>query len=531
MRVRRIDGERVAYREITVIEIKEVLRLWLQNEMGLRPIAETVGADRKTVRRYIEAAQAAGLVRDGGEGQLTDELLGTVIEAVRPERPAGHGVAWEACRAEHDRIKAWLDKDLKLTKVADLLARRGVVVPYRTLHRYAADELGFGGRDGTVPVVDGEPGHELQVDFGRLGMMFDPEAGRRRALWALIFTAHLSRHTFVWLSWRQELEDVIAGCEAAWEFFGGVFKVIIPDNMKTIVDRADPTTPRLNVTFVEYAQARGFVIDPARVRSPQDKPRVERTVTFVRDSFFAGEEFADLADAQRRAVDWCRIKAGMRIHGTIRARPAEVFAVEEANVLLPAPTERYDVPRWTTAKVHRDHHIQVGKALYSIPGALIGEQVTVRADSRLVKVLHRGQVIKIHPKQPPGRRSTDEADLPSEVTAYAMRDLDKLQRMAARHGEAIGTYATALLDIPLPWTKMRQVYRLLGLVKKFGAEPVNQACIRALECEAIDVGLIARIVARAAETDPPAPTRTVVAAASRFARDPDEFAVTRQAGR
>ena len=190
----------MGYREITVIEIKEALRLWLQNRQGLRLIADTVGADRKTVRRYIEAAQAAGLVRDGGEGQLTDQLLGAVIEAVRPKRPGGHGAAWEACRAEHDRIKEWLDKDLKLTKVEDLLARRGVVVPYRTLHRYVTDELGFGGRGTTVPVTDGEPGHELQVDFGRLGMMFDPEAARRRALWALIFTAHLSRHTFVWLS-------------------------------------------------------------------------------------------------------------------------------------------------------------------------------------------------------------------------------------------------------------------------------------------------------------------------------------------
>jgi hypothetical protein len=136
----------VAYREITVIEIKEVLRLWLQNQMGLRPIAETVGLDRKTGRRYVDAGLAAELVRDGGEVQLTDATLGAVIEAVRAEGPAGHGAAWEACRAEHDRIKAWLDKDLKLTKVADLLARRGVEVPYRTSHRYARDELGFGGR-------------------------------------------------------------------------------------------------------------------------------------------------------------------------------------------------------------------------------------------------------------------------------------------------------------------------------------------------------------------------------------------------
>jgi hypothetical protein len=132
-----------------------------------------------------------------------------------------------------------------------------------------------------------------------------------------------------------------------------------------------------------------------------------------------------------------------------------VFALEEAHVLLPAPTEVYDTPRWTVAKVHRDHHIQVAKALYSIPGALIGETVTVRIDSAREGPVPRagGQD---PPQTAPWRRSTDETDLPSEVTVYAMRDLDKLQAMAARHGPAIGTYATALLDIPLPWTKMRR---------------------------------------------------------------------------
>jgi hypothetical protein len=124
----------------------------------------------------------------------------------------------------------------------------------------------------------------------------------------------------------------------------------------------------LNQAFVECAQARGFVIDPARVRSPQDKPRVERTVPLVRQSFFAGESFVDLADAQRRAEEWCRERAGMRIHGTIQTRPAEVFRVEEQPRLRPAPTSLYDVPIYTTAKVHRDHHIEVAKALYSIPG-------------------------------------------------------------------------------------------------------------------------------------------------------------------
>ena len=514
-----------------MFEVREVLRLWLRGE-GFRSVERLAGVDRKTVRRYVTTAEELGLRRDGGEGQLSDEFIGSVVEAVRPHRHDGHGDAWRLLVARHDRIEAWLKKDgLTVVKVGDLLTREGVIVSERTLHRYADEvcDVGRGRRGTTVRVDDGEPGDELQVDFGKMGRLVDPDTGRLRDCQALIFTPVVSRYSFVWLTHRQTIDDVIAGFEAAWVFYGGVFKTVIPDNMKTIVDRANPTEPRLNQAFVEYAQSRGFVVDPARVRSPQDKPRVERTVPFVRQSFFAGESFIDLDDAQRRAEEWCRVRAGMRVHGTIQARPAEVFRVEEAPVLAPAPTELYDLPIYANAKVHRDHHIEVAKALYSVPGNLIGQQVDVRADRALVRVYARGQLVKVHPRQAPGGRVTDPEDLPSERTAYAMRDLDKLHRIAIGHGPAIGTFTAALLEHPLPWTKMRQVYALLGLVKKWGPERVELACSSALEHEAINVGLIGRMLERATEGTemPSAPAGTVVTA--RFARDPGEFATPRPA--
>lgn len=519
----------MAFREVRVFEVREVLRLWLRGE-GLRAVSRLAGMDRKTVRRYVEAAEELGLDRAGSEEQLTDLLLGQVVEMVRPHRTDGRGEARRLLDAHRDQLEKWLDKDgLTVVKAHELLERQGVVVPERTLYRYALEELGIGGsvRSSTVRVADGEPGDELQVDFGKLGRICDPETGRQRDCWALVFTPVLSRFSFVWLTHRQTIDDVIAGFEAAWAFFGGVFATVIPDNMKTVVDQANPLEPRLNQAFVEYAQARGFVIDPARVRSPQDKPRVERVVPFVRNSFFAGEVFVDLADAQRRVEVWCRERAGMRVHGTTQLRPAEHFRLEEQPVLAPAPSAPYDVPVYAVAKVHRDHHIEVAKALYSIPGNLIGTRVDVRADRSLVRVFSRGQLIKVHPRQRPGGRSTDPADLPSDKTIYAMRDLDKLQRLAAGHGPAVGAYATALLDIPLPWTKMRQVYALLGLVKKWGPERVNAACERALDAEAINVGLIGRMLERGTETTDatpqPAPAGTVVT--PRFARDESHFVV------
>lgn len=518
------------FREVQVHEIREVLRLWLRGE-GQRSIERLSMVDRKTVRRYVGAAVACGLVRDGGEGQLSDELVGQLCELVRPHRPDGHGAGWALLKANHDQLETWLVvKELTVVKVHDLLTRRGVVVAQRTLHRYALEVLGVGrsARGTTVRVADGEPGQECQVDFGKMGLVFDAESGRRRVCHALIFTAVYSRHTFVWLTFRQTTAAVIAGCEAAWAFFEGVFAVLIPDNMAAVVDKADPLNPRFNKAFVEYAQSRGFVIDPARVRTPTDKPRVERVVHFTRNSMFAGETFVDLADAQRHAEGWCRGRAGLRTHGTTQCRPAELFAVEELARLAPAPSVPYDVPLYASAKVHRDHHIEVAKALYSIPGNLIGCRVEVRADRELVRVFHRGQLVKVHPRTKPGGRVTDPADLPAEKTTYALRDIDHLKRLAAGHGPAIGAYAAAVLDHPLPWTKMRQTYALLGLVKRWGPQRVDAACERALQAEAISVALIGRMIERATEaasTDAPAPAAP--AKPARFARDPEHFATTK----
>ena len=160
----------------------------------MRSIERLALVDRKTVRRYVAAACECGLIRDGDEQQLTDELLGLVCERVRPHRPDGHGEGWTLLQARHDQLKRWLDKDegegLTVRKTHELLCRSGVVVAERTLHRYALQELGVGrsARKTTVRVADGEPGVELQVDFGKMGLLFDPN---RRLVWAVGQNSHV----------------------------------------------------------------------------------------------------------------------------------------------------------------------------------------------------------------------------------------------------------------------------------------------------------------------------------------------------
>ncbi|GFG51045.1 IS21 family transposase [Mycolicibacterium agri] len=289
-------------------------------------------------------------------------------------------------------------RPLTVTKIHTLLARQGCVVPYRTLHRFASERCGFGRKDLTVRVADGDPGVECQVDFGYLGMLTDADDGRRRKVHALIFTAVYSRHMFVWLSYSQTLTAVIAGCEAAWEFFGGVFAVLIPDNLKPVIADADAVNPQFTHGWLDYAGHAGFLTDPARVASPKDKPRVERAVQYVRRNFWDGETFTSIEAAQQAAAAWCRDTAGTRMHGTTCARPAELFTAEEQPTLLPVPGV-YDVPVFKRVKVHRDFHAEVAKALYSLPECWIGQYLDVRADTELVKFYRRGVLVKVHPRQ------------------------------------------------------------------------------------------------------------------------------------
>jgi hypothetical protein len=292
------------------------------------------------------------------------------------------------------------------------------------------------------------------------------------------------------------------------------------------VAAADPINPRFTVGWLDYAQHCGFATDPARVRRAKDKPRVERTVQYVRGNFFVGEEFVDLTDGQARAQTWCTVTAGLRVHGTIQARPAEVFAEREAVALLPVP-QPYDVPMFKSVKVHRDYHIEIAKALYSAPKDYIGQSLDVRADSALVKLYYGGQLVKVHPRQRPGGRWTDPDDMPAEKVGYAMRDLDRLVAAARRHGEDVGIYAERLLDDKLPWTRMRQVYRLLSLARRYGDTAVNTACGKALEVDVISVTKIASMLEKAAENTPVPAPRPAAVGTARFARDPGEYATSR----
>jgi transposase len=519
----------VSYRELTMIEVREVLRRW-QAGQKVRAITRETGVDRKTVRRYIAWAEGCELEP---HTPLTDEIVHLVAHGVQNRIAPPPSAARAALAPHRERIAEWLagtgdHRSLRLTKVHQLLARQGVSVTYATLRRFAIDELDWTKPKVTVRVDDPPPGHEAQVDFGCMGWMRDPHTGRRRKLWVLVVTLSHSRHLFVWPTFEQTTAAVCEGLDAAWRFFGGVPLRIVPDNTKAIVDHADPTAPRLVSAFGEYAQLRNLFVDTARVRRPKDKPRVENQVAYVRESWFDGETFPDLADARRSAEHWCREIAGTRVHGTTRRVPREVYEQHEKPHMQPPPMEPFDLPLWTDAKVHPDHHVQVQRALYSVPTRYIGRTVRVRSDSRLVRIYVGTELIKTHARVAAGERETDPNDYPPGKADYALRSVDALVARARAQGPHVGGFAERLLDRPLPWTVMRQGYRLLSLCKRYGADRVDALCERALAFEVLDVHRIARMLQSAQRIEDEAESRgqlRKLPAAPRFARPTESFSV------
>ena len=491
------------------MDIREVLRRWEAGD-SRRQIAAATGLSRITVAKYIKLAEKAEL---GNASQARDiELAGLLSQ--RQPRGRKRGPTEDLLSKHEEQLQLWVCHDrLQLTRVHELLRQQlRVKVNYYALYRFVVAKEWLPAHRGTVRMADTQPGEVVEVDFGYLGRLLDPESGRLRKAWAFSVVLVFSRHMYVFITFRQDIAAAIAAFEAAWAFFDGIPRRVILDNFSAAVDKADNYDPVLNRTLAEYSQYRGFILDPTRIRKPKDKPHTERSIPFIRGRFYKGGTFRDIIDTQEQATRWCLEVAGQRTHGTTRLQPLAVFEQLEQAALLPWDGEPYDVPTWGQPKVAADYHIQFGKALYSIPYRYRGRRVDVRGDRQLVRAYVNGQLIKEHPRMSAGGRSTDENDYPPEKVGYALRVPDRCIQKGQEQGPAIGQFLTKLLAGDFPWARLRQAYKCLRLADKYGAERVNAACERAVAYDLLNVRRLESMLTRGLEQQAAEPSSTTAAA-------------------
>jgi hypothetical protein len=239
----------MAYKEVSRVEITEIIRQW-QAGRGIREITRSTGLARNTIRKYLLTAQSCGLVRDGpspNESQL--------INLVQLNRAGPRQVAVptnEVLEPWSDQIERWIKHDkLKLTRIQELLAGKQCLVPYMSLRRFVLRKGRGKSSKTTVRMADTEPGEVAESDFGRLGLMWDPQSGRRRQALGMVTVLGYSRHEFLWPLFGQQLADVIEGLEATWAFFEGIPRYLVLDNFPAAVIGTDPLNPRLTRGFLE----------------------------------------------------------------------------------------------------------------------------------------------------------------------------------------------------------------------------------------------------------------------------------------
>jgi transposase len=233
----------MAFRELHMVEIKECLRLWAQGH-GYRTIAKRTGLSRNPVKRHVAAAKTAGLQRGEVERALDDSVLAAVVGQVRPGGSTRVGALRALCRENEQAIAGWA-KSCDAPKVRRLLMRKtGVNVPLRTVQRFIREDLDRGSV-GTARIVDPDPG-VLEFDFLEFGWFDCSQIGKRRKMYAALMTASVSRHQLLWPCLSLDRDAVFEALEQAWTFIGGVFPVLLPDNLSPVVDRADTVNPKLN---------------------------------------------------------------------------------------------------------------------------------------------------------------------------------------------------------------------------------------------------------------------------------------------
>jgi len=265
----------------------------------------------------------------------------------------------------------------------------------------------------------------------------------------------------------------------AFTFFGGVPALLVIDNLKPGVLSPDLYDPKINRAYEELAVYYGTLVDPCRQGHPKDKPRVERPIPYIRDSFFAGRNFSSLEEINEAAEKWCLSVAGERIHGTTRRRPLHHFQQVEAAALLPLPSQPFERVAWTQGKVAPDCHVQVGGKLYSVPYRYIGKILAVRLSATTVEFYLDQKLVKTHLRLKEGRRQTDWDDYPEEKARFYQRSPSWCQSKAV----TLGPYVSQAVESLLSQHKLhylRQCQGIIGLAEKYGSLRLNAACQRAL---------------------------------------------------
>ena len=491
--------------KVAIVSSIETLR---QRGLSFREIARTLGVDRATVARHVRRGESNAANPSTGSGANSDSNAATLSTGnlARPscapaEKCGGSGLK-SLCVPYRQVVEAEIEQGLTAQRIwQDLVAEHGFTGRYASVKRFVRRlnkkrELPF-------RRMECAPGREAQIDFGA-GAPVEQPNGRFKRYPVLRLVLSFSRKGYSEALPREGTEEFLRGLEDAFHHLGGAPAILVPDNTKAAVVKADWYDPEINPKVRDFCRHYGCAILPTKPRTPRHKGKVESGVKYVSGNALKGKRFKSLAEENEALAHWETHVADLRIHGTTKRQVKALFELERPH-LLPLPATRFPFFHEAPRSVHRDGHVEVDKAYYSVPPEYLGHTVWVRWDSKMVRIFKEvrelgatcGRLVLIatHVKRSPGRFSTDANHIASEKISGVERGAGYLLKRISRIGPRTTQWAQTMLQ-QRGIEGVRVLQGLLSMTRRHSADDLERACRLALSHSAYRLAALRDLMKR-----------------------------------
>jgi len=468
----------MANKRKTMMIVRKIVKM-LQSGVSKRSISEQLGVSRNTVKKYLHDIERTGISNEEFLS-LDDNSISKLFSNDSPKEKGKLAVLTS--------MFPGFDKELRRVGV-----NRWVLwEEYKQEHPEGYSYTQFcyhyqqWSRKGEVTMhFEHKAGDKLFVDYtGKKLQIVSRETGEIIQVEIFVATLGASQLTYVEATLTQKKEDFIGSMERALLYFGGVPVAIVPDNLKSAVNKSSNYEPVINESFYDFGLHYNTHILAARSRKPRDKSLVEKAVSIVYSRVFAllrdrlFYSLGELNEAIRELLDkYNKINFKGRDYSRL-----DLFESVEKEVLTPLPSEPYELKRYALIKVQKNSHIYLSedKHYYSVPFKFIGRKIKVAYSASKVDIYYKYQRIAFHKRdRRPYKYTTIKEHLPSAHQFVADWNPDKFIKWAGAYGEDVRGYIIEVLNNNQhPEQNYKSCIGILSLEKKYGKERLNNACER-----------------------------------------------------
>ncbi len=490
-------------------KVREILRLRFERGLSQRQISASTGVSKGALGEYLRRAATAGLTWEVARG-LDDVEVETRLFRYpgrnEPPRRVPIDLPWvhrELRRTGVTLQQLWIEYR---EAAAHSLPSGGTPYGYSQFCDLYAD---FREKTDLSMRQVHRAGEKVFIDYsGKRPQIWSPETGEAIDVELFVAVLGASNYTFAEATRTQRLEDFCSSTVRALEFFGGVPQIAVPDQLRSAVSGPDRYDPEINPTYAELSQHYDLAIVPARPAKPRDKAKVEVAVLVAQRWILAclrNRTFFSL-DELNAAIAELLEKLNTRPFKKLEGCRRSAFESLDRPALRPLPQARWELARWKKAKVNIDYHVEHEARFYSVPHALVGERVELRATNSVVEVFHRGRRVASHPRLwgPKGATSTVAEHRPRSHREYGAWPPSRIIGWAA----SVGPSAAALVEQILlgrrePESAYRSCMALIRSAKGYDPLRFDAACRRAITIGAPTRKSVLAILSRGLEASEP----------------------------